>query len=205
MADFGGLGNQGMRFGVLVNRLLGLREAVGLLSSAPEIQPTYDIGNPRLEYLAPRGEYPWWVWDAGVAAVAAQYGYVGFCNPPKSRRCMVIEAVNGQGAAPPVLSASMLRNAAAHTMGKPVRGIDGRLPATDSTAYLIEGTAAAVDPLAQHLGVFEVVATMGWVTIGMVLPPSTTLFLFGDTLNSALPAYTFRGYTRPCTPDEMRI
>lgn len=190
-------GYVGQRFALLLNRLFGLAEQYVVVDVAPDTLPTFDIGRDRFEYRAPRGEVSWST-RLSRALDAANFSFVGIVNPANSGLCICIETVESEA---PIqgLFFSVRRNSV--QAGAPgLAAQDGRVP-MNAGPFTFTGVEAAV---VQSDGVVTLIQGETQ-RCDAVLPPATDFRLEGLAINTAVPAITFRGYLRPCKPDEMAL
>lgn len=191
-------GGQGQRFGVLVNRLFGLREKYLSIDVAPETLSTFELTSERFEYLFPRGEVPWRIRMSRVADVA-NFSVVAIVNPPGSGICIVVETTENEA---PLQSLffNVRRN---NALGPPT-----------APAFVYDARSKfAVAGIIGFTGIEAAAPGDSVVTIGQgvvkptpaVLPPNSMAVLEGLAINTAVPALDIAGYLRQCKPDEMEL
>jgi hypothetical protein len=195
------IGGVAQRFTTLANRLWGLGEQGAPLELVPEVLPTYDLANPRLEYLLPRGEIPFH--DAGgYAATAAEFSYVGIENPAGSRRCVVVERLIGYSSSDDVYS--IISDPFTATEYDGIASMDGRHHKDSGVVRRMQGHLAA-NPAGSLVGA-RIDLTGGVMLYGgfAVIPPGKSWLLRGLTVNVIVQC-SFFGYMRACSPEEMNV
>jgi hypothetical protein len=192
-------GLQGQRFGVLLNRLFGLRETDMPVDISPEVLPVFNIAADVLDHYQPRGEHLWGAVDS-AAAVVGEFSFIAIRNPARSQKCVVVIDAETQGASA-AIALRLLR-------ADQVLANETQLKARDSRDENLLGPCVSGDGsnATQSGSNFATVQFLQGVTkkIGAVLAPGSVLFFWGGATNVAIATFTISGYVRNCTPEEMR-